>query len=160
MTEIKSLLERAASLAREKGPADAWPAMWAWAEKEQHPFAMKAAVFQFLEIHGTKPEAASIVPQVLHTASSMHLESSERERLVGLSNRVFRSLELNLRKEHLVPISNERPAPAFFLNPYEARKADIYAPAVPSRDVMHMISARDTIFNVNQAIRKVKNDGK
>jgi hypothetical protein len=161
MTEIKSLLEKAGSLAREAGPADAWPRMREWAEKEHHPFALKAAVFRFMEIHGTKPEAASVIPQVLHAASAMHFDKVERKTILDLSERSFRALELNLRKDHMLPVSNERPAPALFLNPYAEKRPDIYAPVKMSRDINQMITARDTIFNINQSLaRKVRADGK
>ncbi len=161
MTEIKSLLEKAGSLAKGAGPADAWSKMQEWAQKEKHPFAMKAAVFRFLEIHGTKPEAAAILPQVLNTASGMDFDKDERKSLINLSEKAFRALELDARKEHVLPVSNNRPAPALFLNPYQERKSDIYAPTQMSRDLNHMIDARDTIFHVNQAVlKKVKPNGK
>jgi hypothetical protein len=158
MTEIKSLLEKASSLGREGGPAEAWTKLRSWAEKESHPFAMKAAVFQFLEIHGTKPEAASIVPEVLHTAATMHLEPHEKKNLISLSDRAFRALEFNVRKDHLsLPVENNRPAPALTMNPYSDKRSDIYAPVTPSRDINHLIDARDTIYHVNEGvIKKVK----
>jgi hypothetical protein len=161
MTEIKSLLEKADSVAKGVGPADAWSRMREWASKEQHPFAMKAAVFRFLEIHGTKPEAASVIPEVLHTASAMHFEKVEKKTLIDLSEKSFRALELNMQRDHMLPVSNNRPEPTLFLNPYQERKSDIYAPVKMSKDVNHMINARDTIFNVNEAvIKKVKPNGK
>ncbi len=162
MTEIKSLLEKAGSVAKGTGPADAWSKMRDWAEKENHPFAMKAAVLRFLEIHGTKPEAASILPEVLHTASAMHFDKVEKKTILDLSDKAFRALELNARKDQsLLPVSNNRPAPALFLNPYQEKKSDIYAPTRMSLGTEHMINARDTIFNVNESvIKKVKPNGK
>lgn len=161
MTEIKSLMDKADSLAKAAGPAEAWPKLMEWAGKENHPFAMKAAVFRFLEIHGTKPEAAAVLPRVLHTASAMHFEKAERKNLIELSEKAFSALEMDLRRDHLLPVSNNKPEPALFLNPYQDKRSDIYAPTRMSRDVGHMIDARDTIFSVNEAvIRKVKPNGK
>jgi hypothetical protein len=161
MTEIKSLLEKAGFLAKGAAPADAWSKMQEWAQKENNPFAMKAAVFRFLEIHGTKPEAASIIPEVLHRASAMHFEKVEKKTLIGLSEKAFRALESNMQREHMLPVSNNRPEPLLFLNPHQERKMDIYSPVKMSRDVNHLINARDTIFNVNEAvIKKVKPNGK
>lgn len=160
MDEFKTLMGKARQVAKGSNPSEAWSRLREWAGSQGHPSAMKAAVFQFLELHGTRPEAISAIPDVLRSASALHLEGPERRNLIDLTERSCNSLELRLASNAL-PVSGNRPAPAFFLNPMKEGSADIYAPLAPTRDPEKLIQARDTILHVNIAIRrKVKEDEK
>ncbi len=160
MSELKNLMEKARTLAKGRDATEAWSRLKEWANSQDHPFAMKVAVFQFLELHATNPDAARIIPEVLHNAARLPLEKSERKNLSAMADRALKAHELNLRASRPIPISGDMPAPVFFLNPMKSREADIYAPLSPSRDAEHLIAARDTLIHINdKIIKKVKQDG-
>jgi len=159
MSEIKSLADKAKSIAKGGSSKDAWSKLKQWASSENHPFAMKAAVLQFLDAHGTSPDAVAILPEVLHTASKLPFEGSERKTLIDMTDRAFKSLELNTASARQLPVSGNRPAPILSLNPLESQSPDIYAPLHHSRDVESLIEARNTLFHVNDhLLKKVKKD--
>ncbi len=159
MSEIKSLADKARSIAKGGSSKDAWSKLKAWAGSENHPFAMKAAVMQFLDAHGTSPDAVAILPEVLHTASKLPFEESERKTLIDMTDRAFKSLELNTASARQLPLSGNRPAPILSLNPMKGGSSDIYAPIHQSRDVTGLIEARNTLFHVNDhLLKKVKKD--
>ncbi len=160
MSELKNLMEKARNLAKGRDSMEAWSRLKGWANSHDHPFAMKAAVFQFLELHATDPDAVRIIPEVLQNATRLPLEKAERQDLSALADRALKTQELNLRASRHLPVSEDRPAPILFLNPMKAREADIYTPLTPSRDAEHLIAARDTLIHVNDKIlKKVKQDG-
>ncbi|MBU0527839.1 hypothetical protein KKE92_05125 [Candidatus Micrarchaeota archaeon] len=159
MSEIKSLADNARSIAKSGSSKDAWSKLKTWAGSQNHPSAMKVAVMQFLEAHGTSPDAVAVLPEVLRTASRIPFEGDERKTLIDMTDRAFKSIELNTASARQLPISDNRPAPILSLNPMKQGSSDIYAPVHHSKDVASLIEARNTLFHVNDhLLKKVKKD--
>ena len=147
--ELKAIIDHARSLAKEKDSKEAWSRLKTWASSESHPYAMKAAIFQFLEAHATDPSAVSLLPEVLHSATALPLAAGERTDLIKLTDKAFNTAA------KLGP-SVERPVPKLTISAIEEQKKLIYSPLAMSKDVEQLIQARDAIFHVNDSMKRVR----
>lgn len=147
-----------------KNPHEIWTELKQWAYSVDDPLAMKAAVFTFLSKQGTNSEAAPLLIEVMRDAShiSPTLPEDERKRLSELADRSITALKSSYVKPSLVdvkelstdlPVSGNRPAISFSINPKQEKKdLGIYAPITPSRDDEHLLKARDTMLNINEKV--------
>ena len=161
----KRLREEARSFASDKkGPREVWSALKSWAS-DRGPVAVKAAVFEFLERYGTRPEAVPVFPEVLQQASeiSPSLKGKERKHLVELADCASLTAKgglalqpaINPKTDRLLnmPVSGSRPDPSLFFRPAETPKLPQLGnvgPLVPSSDINQLIKARDAMLHVNE----------
>ncbi|MBU0531989.1 hypothetical protein KKB44_00685 [Candidatus Micrarchaeota archaeon] len=135
---------------------EVWTELKSWAIKANDPLAMKAAVFEFLAVHGTRPEAAPLLPEIMRDAAhiSPTLPEEEKKRLIELTNNVSLALKAppTLMLEPIkptLPVAGNRPAPILSFN---LNQENILTPLTPATDIDGLIKARDTLLKVNENV--------
>jgi hypothetical protein len=142
-------------------PHEVWTELKVWSVSQKDPVAAKAAIFEFLAVHGTNPHAAPLLPEIFRDASyiSAGLPADEKKVLVELADRAFSALkmsyntpsELNPRKlDTNVPVKRGKPELALHFS----RDGDsgIFAPLAPTADVHGLMKTRDTLLKVNDTV--------
>ena len=120
------------------------------ADAKDDPVKLKTSIFEFMGEHARNPDAISIMPEVLKTATHLQLSRDERTKIATAATA---SQNLLLPRFEL-PAKGKRPDVALNMNPYEKRIMDIYTPLNPSHNIEGFVMARDTMMH----IKKVKND--
>lgn len=158
----KDIWDKAGEIAKSrKSPIEIWTELKSWAVKEKEPAAMKAALFEFLALHGTNPEAAPLLPEIFRNAAhiSSSLPKEEKKLLVGLADRASLALKfsynspiaLNPREPGLnMPLARERPSLAISLEP--SSDSVIFTPLIPTLSPHELIKSRDTMLRVNNQV--------
>jgi hypothetical protein len=126
---------------------------------------MKAAMMGFLEQHGSRPEAAAILPEIIKNASMMN--PSERNEITEFANRSFSSLSgfsqspvfkqspLGQRfGPNMLPVSGNRPVFSSALKPKQTPSAPGSGAGERFVSQDHMTAMRDEVFRVNETIRQ------
>jgi hypothetical protein len=158
----KDIWRKAGTIAKgRKDPHEVWTELKAWSIREKDPVAAKAAIFEFLAVHGTNPNAAALLPEVFRDAAhiSSGLPADEKRVLTELADQAFSALRmsyegssrLNPRKLDMnVPVRKGKPE----LSLHFSRDGDrgIFSPLAPTIDADGLIRARDTMLRVNDMV--------
>ena len=129
-------------------PKKTWEKMKSDAKDD--PIKLKSSVFRFMDQHARNPNAISMMPEVLKTATTLQLSRDERTKLA----RAATAAQDSLLPRFELPVKGKRPDTATSLNPYDKRVMDIYTPLTPSHSIESYVMARDTLMHV----KKVKQD--
>jgi hypothetical protein len=139
-------------------PYLAWSYLRRWATGKG-PAAMKAAMVGFLELHGSKPESAAIIPEIMRSASMM--PPPERKGVLEFASRSFSSLSgfqgqpPRERSHGSLPMSGSRPEFQSSLRMKREPSAPLEGAGerfLASRDVEAMRSMRNEMFRVNERL--------
>jgi len=132
-------------------PYIAWSYLKRWATGKG-PLAMKAAMMGFLEQHGSKPESAAILPEIIRNASM--LPPSERNSITEFTNQSFSSIA-----GFKQPFSKQLPfaqrmniSKPQFSSAFKLRESPVPHSAAGRFDTDHMTSMRDDVFRMNEAV--------
>ena len=129
-------------------PKENWEKLRSDAKND--PLKLKKAVFAFMDKYARNPDAVSIIPEILKTASHLQLSPDEKSKLLISATETQNALLPGL----ILPLKGNRPELSIQLNPFENKEMDIYTPLIPSNDVNHLLVARETMLH----IKKVKKD--
>jgi hypothetical protein len=132
LSEARSLAAKSAE------PFVAWMDLKCWS-LGKGPAATRAAIVSFMETHGSRPEAAAILPEISRLA--LQLPEPERKELLQLTNRTFSAA--GGFSSRFAPVPRSIGAPL----PNKAAKA-VSAPP----DIVRMIEQRDAIFTVSRSL--------
>jgi|GEM_PF-3134920 len=158
----KDIWDKAGEIAKSRKSAlEIWAELKSWAASEEEPAAMKAAIFEFLALHGTNPEAAPLLPEIFRDAAhiSSSLPKKEKELLTELADRASLALKfscnnpiaLNPREPGLnMPLARNRPSLALSLEP--SADSVIFTPLIPTLSPDELIKSRDTLLKVNDRV--------
>jgi hypothetical protein len=149
MDQARSL----ASGARE--PYIAWSHLKQWAIGKG-PSGMKAAMVSFLEQHGSRPEAAAVIPEIIKSASMM--PPSERQAIMESANMHYSSMarfgQMRIPSQKMkLPMSGNRPQ---FISVFKP-KAMQSNPALgmSERFSQEALDPRDSIFRASENLKFV-----
>lgn len=124
---------------RSEEPFVAWSELKRWSLGKGQA-GTKAALMEFMEQHGRKPESAAILPEIARMASMMH--EPDRREMLELTHRWF-SVSAGFERA-VSPIS--RAIGSIF----PAKKAQEKQVPAPHPDITRMMEQRDIIFHVNR----------
>src|SRR5271157_3570398 len=157
MRNSPDFMEQARTLASgTREPYIAWSYLKRWATGKG-PSAMKAAMVGFLETHGSKPESASIIPEIVRSASLMPPE--DRRAMLELANGSFSAISGFSHQAPgaaKMPLSGDRPASGTFFRPKPSPSAPLRGSGerfIASGDIGRMGDMRDMILNKSEELR-------
>ena len=143
-------------------PYIAWSYLKRWATGKG-PTAMKAAMVSFLEEHGSKPESAVIIPEIMR--GSYMMPPSERKELMESANLAFSSIQGFNRgippvgraiQSGTLPISGNRPAFSTVFKPKQSPSAPLSG--VGERFTLsnenRAASLRDELSRISESVRQ------
>lgn len=158
----KDMWKKAEEIAKSRKSAlEIWTELKSWAVKEKEPVAMKAAIFEFLALHGTNPEAAPLLPEIFRDAShiSSSLPKKEKELLIELADKASLALKFSYNSPIALnptevgtnmPLARNRPSLMLSLQP--SGDSVIFTPLIPTLGPEGLIRARDTMLSVNDQV--------
>src|SRR5271157_4779141 len=133
-------------------PYIAWSYLKRWASGKG-PLAMKAAMMGFLEQHGSKPESAAILPEIIRNASM--LPPSERNSITEITNQSFSSIAgFKQPMAASLPFAqrmNTVSKPQFS-SVFKLKQSPVPHSADGRFDTDSMTSMRDEVFRMNEAV--------
>jgi hypothetical protein len=143
-------------------PYIAWSYLKRWATGKG-PVAMKAAMVCFLEQHGSRPESAAIMPEIMRSATMM--APPERKEILEFANQSFSTTSgFSQPKPFLgktagpanLPLSGNRPSFSSVLRPKQAPSAPLSGAGerfVATNDIERMTSLRGEVFRVSESLK-------
>jgi len=134
-------------------PYVAWSHLKRWATGKG-PSAMKAAMVSFLEQHGSKPEAATVIPEIIKSASMM--PPPERKAIMESANMHYSSMarfgQLPVPSRNMkLPVSGNRPT---FISVFKPKAAVPHpVSGMGERFSQEALDPRDSIFRASENLR-------
>jgi hypothetical protein len=157
-TDFMSQARMLASGTRE--PHIAWSYLKRWATGKG-PLAMKAAMIGFLEQHGSRPESAAIIPEMM--AFTSQISPPERKDIIEFANRSYSSISgfavQSVGKSAGptgLPAVGDAHALSSAFRPKSAPSAPLAGAGqrfLASRDMERMVAMRDEVFRVSDAMK-------